>query len=445
VRVIAVVRIVRAHPDTIGGAAMPEQITESVKVTEAESLGNGKYRVLVISAGTGSSGEYPAETLREAANKGLVAPGLHSYWDHPSASEDKDRPERSVRDLVGVFTSGAQWDEALQGLVADYQVFSPYRPLFEEMRPHVGLSIRGGGEIEMRNGKRVITSLEHLSSVDVVTKAGRGGRVLELLESARPDTVNARAVANGVAEATANERRELLQDALKTTFGAEDVYVWVRDFDDASVWFDLDTPDESATWQLTYTAGDSGVALSGEPIRVRAETQYVPVDPAADTPTQESQEDTMPQIEEARMRELEEAAGRVPTLESERDAAVQRATQAEAVLAEATARATIRPTVVGKVAESKTLGSRTQARLVESIVAGLPVVDGKVTDEALAAAVESAVKAAEAEIADYAPAAPQSLYGSFGSVNESAGGEQLTESDFDAAVGGAFGRTGKGN
>ena len=42
--------------------------------------------------------------------------------------------------------------------------------------------------------------------------------------------------------------------------------------------------------------------------------QNVPVDPAADTPTQESQEDTMPQIEEARMRELEEAAGRVPTL-----------------------------------------------------------------------------------------------------------------------------------
>jgi hypothetical protein len=423
-----------------------EQINESVKLSEATDLGGGKYSVLVISAGTGSSGEYPAQTLREAATKKLVTSGTHSYWDHPSSSEDKDRPERSVRDLVGVFTSDAQWDESMQGLTADYQVFSPFRPLFKEMAPYVGLSIRGGGEVEVRDGKRVITSLEAISSVDVVTRAGRGGKVLSLLESARPETVNARAIANGIAEATANERRELLQDALKTTFGAEDIYVWVRDFDDTSVWFDLDTPEESATWQIPYTAGDSGVTLSGEPTKVRAETRYVPVDPAADTTTQESQEDTMPQIEEARLGQLEEAAGRVPTLESERDAASQRATVAESKLAQLEAKDTARPVVAAKVAESKTLGARTQARVVESILSALPMADDKVDDTKLPAVIESAVKAAEDEIADYTPAAPTALFGSFGSLAEATAIDQtdLSESDFETAVGSPFGRV-KGN
>lgn len=416
---------------------MAEQINESVKLSEATDLGAGKYRVLVISAGTGSSGEYPPETLREAATKKLVTSGTHSYWDHPSSSEDLDRPERSVRDLVGVFTSDAQWDESLQGLTADYQVFSPFRPLFEEMAPYVGLSIRGGGEVEIRNGKRVITSLEAISSVDVVTRAGRGGKVLSLLESARPDAVNARAVANGIAEATANERRELLQDALKTQFGAEDIYVWVRDFDDTNAWFDLDTPDESATWQIPYAAGDSGVALSGDPIKVRAETRYVPVDPAADTTTQESLEDTMPQIEEARLGQLEEAAGRVPTLEAERDQHKTRADVAESKLQLIEARDGARPGVAAKVAESKTLGARTQARVVESVLSALPMKDGAVDADELGKVVDAAVTAAEAEVADYAPTVQTPFFGSFGSVTEAAttgGGEQLNEADVLATI-----------
>ena len=32
-----------------------------------------------------------------------------------------------------VFTSDATWDEGLQGLVAEYQVFKPYRELFAEL------------------------------------------------------------------------------------------------------------------------------------------------------------------------------------------------------------------------------------------------------------------------------------------------------------------------
>lgn len=147
----------------------------------------------------------------------------------------------------------------------------------------------------------------------------------------------------------------------------------------------------------------------------------------------------MPQIEEGRLAQLEEAAGRVSTLESERDAARQEAGQLKAQIAESTARTNARPVVAAKVAESKTLGARTQARLVESIVGSLPVADGNIADEALAAAVETAVKAAEAEIADYQPTRT-SLFGSFGSVNEAAVGEPLAEADVLATIRKPFGQ-----
>lgn len=352
---------------------MPEPINESVPIGEAQDLGNGRYKVVAITAGKGSSGRYPADTLREAANRNLLARGTHSFWDHDTTSGRHERPERSVRDLVGVFTSDATWDEGLQGLVAEYQVFSPYRQLFSELAEHVGLSIVGDGDVVMENGERVVKSLEHIHSVDLVTRAGRGGKVLSLLESARPG------------------------------FDADDM------------------------------AATTGVPNDA--------TQDPPAVVAEASPT-----DTIKEALVAELSEAEAAALRFSVTEAEaaRDAALAEAATARAALADATARQSARPVVAAKVAESKTLGARTQQRLVESIVTALPVADGKIADDALTTAVESAVTAAETEIADYARATPAPLFGVVGSTQESAAtsGTQITESDIDKAAGSAFGRTG---
>lgn len=427
---------------------MTEQITEAGPVVEATPDSAGRIRVTLITPGWGSSGYYPAEVLEQAVRDKVWPAGTQCFIDHPGEFENRDRPERSVRDLAAVLTEDPVWTGS--AVEADAQLMPAHAETLRqpEMANAIGMSIRASADVEMGEAEgrrgRIVKKLVFGESVDFVTRAGRGGRY-QVIESARPSKVVRRAVGHGIAEATANELREQLQQALRDAYGADEVWVWVRDFDDSNVWFEMETPDSSGTYQHSYTAGDSGVTLSGDPIEVRPETTYVPVDPAADTPTQESQEDTMPQIEEGRLSQLEEAAGRVPTLESERDAAVQRATAAEAALAQAEARQAARPAVAAKVAESKVLGARTQSRVVESIVAALPVADGKVADEALTAAVETAVKTAEAEVADYQRQAHIPLYGAFGSAQESAttgteGGTQLVESDVIARIRKPFGQ-----
>lgn len=94
--------------------------------------------------------------------------------------------------------------------------------------------------------------------------------------------------ARRAAEATTEETRAALSHAIAATYGGDDTYSWVRDFDPdrGLVWFDVGGDGESATWQQAYTAGDDGVALAGERSQVVARIVYDPVDTAEAAPTQ---------------------------------------------------------------------------------------------------------------------------------------------------------------
>jgi hypothetical protein len=72
-------------------------------------------------------------------------------------------------------------------------------------------------------------------------------------------------------------------------FPGEKVWVWVRDFDETTVWYEHETPDQCATYSLAYSLADDGVVtFSGSPVEVRPETNYVPVPPGGTTTTQEA-------------------------------------------------------------------------------------------------------------------------------------------------------------
>jgi len=166
-------------------------IEETAELTErANSARSGRWSVTAISAGVGSSGYYSPEVLEEASRAQLIKEGTPLFFDHPSETDRKARPERSVRDIAAVFTSPASYDPRSQALVGEVQVFGPYRELVNEMAPHIGLSISGSatditeGEID---GKMVpvVEGLARIDSVDLVTRAGRGGQFVSLLESAR--------------------------------------------------------------------------------------------------------------------------------------------------------------------------------------------------------------------------------------------------------------------
>lgn len=93
-----------------------------------------------------------------------------------------------------------------------------------------------------------------------------------------------RAVRRGVAESTAEERREDLGNALRDVYGGERQYAWVRDFDDSTVWYQRDGGNTSGIYAEGYTVGDDDrtVTLAGDPVEVRVETSYVPVPASAD-------------------------------------------------------------------------------------------------------------------------------------------------------------------
>ena len=311
------------------------------KVTKAGATGRTRM-IQLIDVGWGSSGYYSAETLQAAASERVFPAGTHMYLDHPTATEAEERPERSVKDLAAVLASDAVYVDG--ALVGEATIFAPYREPINEMASSIGVSIRAsaevtdGGTAEGRRGRIIERLVPAVSnSVDFVTHAGRGGKVLEVLESARVAVIQS-AVAHGVNEATANDTRQALDQVLRDAYGGEKSWVWVRDFDETTVWFEHETPDESGTWAQGYSLDDAGAAsLSGDRTEVRARTEYVPATRPDSTTTTESGEVPMGQIQvdEAVHNAAVEKAGRVDALETERDTEKARADAAEARLAEA--------------------------------------------------------------------------------------------------------------
>lgn len=170
----------------------------STRVTVSEALGSlvspidgaqGKYRIRIIEGDRwGSSGYYPATVIERDGPK-VFAAGTHIFLDHPTATEEWDRPERSVRDLIGIIDSEPQYMPESKSLEADARFFKQYTPMIDEIKDHVGMSINAFavqeyGDVQGQFGA-IITEFVEAQSVDVVTRAGAGGAILKAIESAQ--------------------------------------------------------------------------------------------------------------------------------------------------------------------------------------------------------------------------------------------------------------------
>lgn len=172
---------------------MKEFAAGIVPLIEAKADAAGTIPVKIIDPGWGSSGYYSREVLQAAANSRVYCAGLQMYWNHPSKSDEKERPERDLRDLAGVLTEDARWDEQGAkgpGLYSRAKVFSAYRDAVAEMGPYIGLShyVWGESKTGEAEGKKgdIITRIVAARSVDFVTVPGRGGAIAEAFRAARP-------------------------------------------------------------------------------------------------------------------------------------------------------------------------------------------------------------------------------------------------------------------
>jgi hypothetical protein len=160
--------------------------------------GGRRYRARLIEGDRwGSSGYWPAKVLERDGPKAFPS-GTLMYLNHPTATEEAERPERDVRDLAAQTVSAPVYEG--DGLYADVEVFPHAAQLVESLASKVGLSIRGEGTASMgeaagRSGL-VIESLDVGHSVDFVTRAGAGGKLVSLLEAARTSGVRVREARN---------------------------------------------------------------------------------------------------------------------------------------------------------------------------------------------------------------------------------------------------------
>lgn len=191
---------------------------ELVSLQEAElDPANYSVKVRLIQSGWSKNGRYyPDETLKTAAP---MWEGVKAYADHPGRNEAKDRPERSVRDIVGVYENVAHDANTTR---ANFRVIGAARdwlwPLIEESvatkRDLIGLSINALGQTSKRDveGKKaiVVEAITHANSVDVVTEPAAGGGFETLMMS---DDGWTRAVLDSV---SLDELREARPDVIET-------------------------------------------------------------------------------------------------------------------------------------------------------------------------------------------------------------------------------------
>lgn len=184
------------------------KLHESIGAAGTEALGDGKYRIRIIEPGQGSSGVYTAENLAESAP--LFKAGTEMFIDHPTESEEWERPERSIRDYAGVFLEDATVGED-GALYTVCKVFSGVNELIRDKWEYIGVSINAWCDQPISE-TGIVPVFAGVRSVDFVTAPGAGGAIIDLLESNRNN--------DSIKEGTVDKEIESKFDALETKFAS---------------------------------------------------------------------------------------------------------------------------------------------------------------------------------------------------------------------------------
>lgn len=136
----------------------------------------------------GSTAYYPADVLATQGPR-IFKKGTPIFLDHQTPEERELKPHGSVQNFAGELAEDAYYDG--DGLYAEIEVFENHAPMIKALSEKIGMSIRAQVRTvqEEREGRIVPVAKEFLRarSVDFVVRAGAGGKLVQVLESALED------------------------------------------------------------------------------------------------------------------------------------------------------------------------------------------------------------------------------------------------------------------
>lgn len=199
-----------------------QRLKESARLGKVE--GKRLWNTRIIAQGAGSSG-FHSESALQSSGPAAWPAGTKVNMDHASFEEWWDRPEGSLKTLVGIVSSTPEYrqgEDGVWGLYADVEFSEEAAPFVEQFAEFIGLSITSGylSEGETADGLPIVK--EYLPSpfntVDLVTVPGADGKLIFAKESAKAiwrdiisnDTVNS----DGENNMTPEEVKALLAEAL---------------------------------------------------------------------------------------------------------------------------------------------------------------------------------------------------------------------------------------
>lgn len=276
-----------------------------------EELTGRKYRVRLIEGDViGTSGFYPSGMLRRCA--GIFKAGTPMFFDHLSAEESTGpNMHGSVSKLAAKLVSDAVYEN--DGLYADIEVYEHQMPLIKALKDDIGISIRAQGRAQNKviQGKSipVFSDLLVARSADFVVKAGAGGKIVSILESAQEEEVQDMTVEiteadrEAIADRIAAKLTASVESAAETKTEAVVDYAKVVELAEALAGSSLDAEGRSRVLELHKA--------NGKPIAdlITAEESYrTSLVPKQEEATQEAAE-AAGRTEETTTTEAVEAAG----------------------------------------------------------------------------------------------------------------------------------------
>ena len=170
-------------------------VTMTKTLLESGVLGavTGKrvWNARLIASGVSLNGKYYSGEMLESTGSAAFPVGTLVHADHQTWGEAYDRPEKSVKTIIGAIATEPKLDtvDGVEGLYADVEFTEEWAPRVEQIAPFVGLSVStqyiADETAEREDGVETVAALVPFptNSVDLVTVPGAKGKLLRALES----------------------------------------------------------------------------------------------------------------------------------------------------------------------------------------------------------------------------------------------------------------------